>query len=173
MQEKFLISFRAGQVARAHALDAQPCGLSRRAHALDRAFVQRSVAHNSSAADISAVEFKLRLDQDQIFRTGTGRGNHSRKHLGDGNERNIHGHKIGRLRNLLRAKIARIRLDLRDARILHQAPGHLLRRYVDRVNAPRAMLQQAIGEASGGRADIEADFSAHVDSEIFKRALQL
>ncbi len=35
------------------------------------------------------------------------------------------------------------------------------------------MLQQAIGEAASGRADIEADFPARVDSEIFERALQL
>jgi hypothetical protein len=35
------------------------------------------------------------------------------------------------------------------------------------------MLQQAIGEASRGRAYIEAYFPAHFDSKIFKRSLQL
>ena len=34
------------------------------------------------------------------------------------------------------------------------------------------MLQKAIGKASGGRANIEADFPVHVDAEIFERAFQ-
>ena len=34
------------------------------------------------------------------------------------------------------------------------------------------MLQQAIGEASGGRTYIETDFPAHVYSEILERAFQ-
>ena len=173
MKEELLISLRAGQMARVDTLHLQSSGKSSLAHAFDRPFVQGSFPHDASTADISAVELKLRLDQDQVLRLGTSGCGHSGKHLGDGNERNIHGHKAGGLRNLLRPKIACIRLDLRDTSILLQAPRNLLRRHVDCVNAARAMSQQAIGEASGGRSYIEADFPVHVDSEIFECALQL
>src|SRR5579864_6118104 len=172
MKEELLISLRAGQMARVDTLHLQSSGKSSLTHAFDRAFVQRRFPHDASTADISAVELKLRLDQDQVLRLGTGGCGHSRKYLGDGNERNIQGHEACGLRNLLRPKIARIRLDLRDTSILLQTPRNLLRRHVDCVNAARAMSQQAIGEASGGRSYIEADFPVHVDSEIFECALQ-
>jgi hypothetical protein len=64
MKEEFLISFRAGQSARPHAFHAQPGGLCRRAHARDRAFVERRLSHDSPAAHISAVKLKLRLHKD-------------------------------------------------------------------------------------------------------------
>ena len=172
MQEEFLISFRARQTARSYTFDVQPGGFRRCAHALDRAFVQRCVTHYSATADVPAVELKLRLDQDQVLCIRTGGPGHSWKHFGDGNERDIDGYEIGGLQNLFRPKIARIRLDLRDSSVLPQAPCHLLRRHVDSVNAARAKLQQAIGEATRGGANIKADFPAHIDSEIVKRTFQ-
>ncbi len=54
-----------------------------------------------------------------------------------------------------------------------QPPGHLLRRDVHGVNADRAVLQQAIREASGGRAHIETYLSRRVDQEILERTFEL
>jgi hypothetical protein len=34
-------------------------------------------------------------------------------------------------------------------------------------------LEKAVGEASGGRADVEADFSGDVDAEMIERAFEL
>ena len=173
MKEEFLITLRARKSARPHAIDAQTCRFRGCAHPLDSPLMQRSVAHDPATADISAVELKLRLHQDQVLRLGTRRSDDGRKHLGDGNERNIHGHEVGGLGNLLWPKIARIRLDLRDASVVHQTPRHLLRRHINRINAPRGMLQQAIRKSSGGRAYIEAGFPVRIDSKILERALQL
>src|SRR5580692_4263697 len=172
MQEVLLVSLRTCQMAWADAFDTQPRSKRSLANALDRALMQRSVAHNAAAADISAVKFKLWLNEDQKLRIRAGGPNHSGKHLGHGNERYIDRHERGWLRNLFRPEISSIRLDLNYAPILLQAPSHLLRRYINRINLPRAMLQKAIRKAPGGRADIDADFSGYVDGEILKRAFQ-
>ncbi len=173
VQEKFLIAFGAGQFAGARVADGKS-GCDRSfAHALDRFLVQRGVAHDAARADILAVEFKLRLDQDQIFRGGSGRGHHGGEHLGRGDKRNIQSHQVRGLGNLSGAKISGVFLELNYARVLLHAPGHLLGRHVDRIDAARTMLQQAVGEAAGGGADIEASFARGVDAEILERAFQL
>ena len=44
---------------------------------------------------------------------------------------------------------------------------------VDGVDAPRAALQQAVGEAAGRGADVEADQAAGVDAEMLDGGRQL
>ena len=61
VKEKFLVSLRAGHTAGADALHLQPGGGRRLANAFDGALVQRRFAHDPAAADVSAIEFKLRL----------------------------------------------------------------------------------------------------------------
>jgi hypothetical protein len=68
MEEEFLISLRSCQAAGPHAFDAQPSGLGRRAHTLTGSRVQRRITHNAATANVSAIQFELRLHQDQIFR---------------------------------------------------------------------------------------------------------
>jgi hypothetical protein len=68
MEEEFLIALRAYQAAGPHAFDAQPSGLGRRAHSLNGSRVQRRITHDAATADVSAIQFELRLYQDQIFR---------------------------------------------------------------------------------------------------------
>ena len=160
-------------MARANAFHMQSGSERSLPNALNGAFMQRSVAHDAAAADIFAFELKLRLDQDQVLRTGTGGRDYRGKHLGDGDKRYIYGHEIRGLRNLFRPQITSVGLDLRDACVLLQPPGHLLRRHVDRINMSRAVLQQAIREASRGRPHINANFPGHFDPEIFQRSLQL
>src|SRR6202030_3788339 len=70
MKKEFLISFRALQMARTNAFHMQSGSERSLPNALNGAFMQRSVAHDAAAADISTVEFKLRLDQDQVLRAG-------------------------------------------------------------------------------------------------------
>src|ERR1700683_414347 len=57
--------------------------------------------------------------------------------------------------------------------ILLQSPGHLLWRHVHSVDARGAMLQQAVREASGGRADIKAYPSCRLDQKILERTFEL
>ena len=53
-----------------------------------------------------------------------------------------------------------------------QFPVELVCRDVHGEDAQRAILQQAIGEAAGGAADVEADFAVWRDLKILQRALQ-
>jgi hypothetical protein len=49
---------------------------------------------------------------------------------------------------LVAPEASRIRFDRYDPSVLLQPPGHLLRGDVYRINAPSAVLQEAIREAS-------------------------
>src|ERR1700683_4688330 len=57
--------------------------------------------------------------------------------------------------------------------ILLQSPGHLLWRHVHSVDGRGAMWQQAVREASGGRADIKAYPSCRLDQKILERTFEL
>ena len=60
-----------------------------------------------------------------------------------------------------------------DSRILTQFEVHLAIAGIHGNHARRAVLQQAVSKASGGRAHIETDFSRDVDAPVFESALQL
>ncbi len=57
--------------------------------------------------------------------------------------------------------------------IVTQRCIHLPVASVDRDNLGRAVLQKAVGEAAGGRADVHAGLAMHVDVPILQRARQL
>ena len=61
---------------------------------------------------------------------------------------------------------------VRDARVVVQLPFELpFRRR--RIYARGASLKQAVGEASGGRADVERDSPGHVEPELIQRGIEL
>jgi hypothetical protein len=57
--------------------------------------------------------------------------------------------------------------------IVHQLGVQLMVPHVHRVDAARAVLEQAIGEAAGGGARIQTDFVLHAQLEMLEGALQL
>ena len=59
------------------------------------------------------------------------------------------------------------------ALVVAELPVQLTLPHVDRVDARRAALQDAVGEAAGGRADVEHDHPRHVDAEVVERTLEL
>ena len=76
--------------------------------------------------------------------------------------------------NWSRVEVARVHLLLDDhARIVAQFPIELAGADIDGVDARRAALQQAIGEAAGGGADVEADLARDIDREMIERGFQL
>ena len=70
------------------------------------------------------------------------------------------------------AQISRVLFNLLHAGILRQTPDHLFGGDIHRIDELCAMGQQAIGEASGRCADVQACFSRDVDAEIFERAFE-
>ena len=73
------------------------------------------------------------------------------------------------------ANLKRARVDAfvqHHARVGAQFPIELAGADIDGVNARGAGLQQGVGEAAGGGADIEADLAGDVDGEVAQRAGQ-
>src|SRR5581483_10865082 len=60
-------------------------------------------------------------------------------------------------------------LQANDAGIRAQAGVQLVASDVDRVDLPRAPLEQNLGKAAGRGADIEADAAVRVEAEMIER----
>jgi hypothetical protein len=60
-----------------------------------------------------------------------------------------------------------------DARVLPDLPRELPVPDVERDDARRAALQQAVGEAAGRSADVEADFARRFDLKVVERRREL
>ena len=73
-----------------------------------------------------------------------------------------------------RVSVAGVRpLHRHDPRVAPERLGQLAATDVERVDAGRAALQQDVGEAAGGGADVEADEAGRVDPEGVQRGGQL
>ena len=59
-----------------------------------------------------------------------------------------------------------------DAPVLAKLPGELSPADVHGINLRRAVLEQAIGEAAGGRAEVERDQPGHVELKMFERVFE-
>ena len=77
---------------------------------------------------------------------------------GCGDEADIAHRKIHGFADLIEGQMARVDAFVHHhARIVAQFPVELSVPDVDGMHADRSVLQQAIGEAAGGRADIQAN----------------
>jgi hypothetical protein len=73
------------------------------------------------------------------------------------------------LRNEIGVEVAGVGLFQRDdARLALQAGVQLALADIDRVNLGRAAREQDVGEAAGGRADIETDEASGIDAEAIE-----
>ena len=144
-------------------------------HALAGLLVQLRVANDSSFADLAFPHFELGLYQDNHFaRPASKMRQRPRQNHGDGDEADIANRQVDGSPMSARRQIARVHAFVHDhARIVAQFPVELAGADVDGVHARGAALQQAIGEAAGRGADVEADFARHVDAEMIERRFQL
>src|SRR5579864_3214651 len=75
---------------------------------------------------------------------------------------------------ILGSKISRVHAFAdHHAWVVAQLPIELAVANVDRPHARRAALEQAIGEAAGGGADVETSAALHVDGPVIERRRQL
>src|SRR5262249_20201640 len=77
--------------------------------------------------------------------------------FGDGNERDIGYDEVGGLGNVGGLEFAGVALDGDHTRILLKLPGELSGVDVHGVDFRGVLLEQAVGEAAGGSADVEAN----------------
>jgi len=163
-----LVAFRAWQVARLDGLGEEAEGLGGGSDGGDGALVESGFGDYAAGTDVFATQFKLGLDEDEEVRAGRSARDYGGEDFGDGNEGDVGDDKRGRFGDIGGVKFAGIAFDADDARILLKFPVELIGVDVDREDFGGAVLEQAIGEAAVGGAEVEADLSGGIDSEIVK-----
>src|SRR5678815_169328 len=105
----------------------------------------------------------------------TARLHHSRnsrqKHC-KGDERGVNGNNVYSLTDVRRIKEAGVQLNCPDPGLIAQFPIELFAVHVQRIHAVSAIQKQAVGEASGGRADVEANRSLYFKAAGAYRTLK-
>src|SRR5271156_4907720 len=172
-QKILQISFSPSQTARQNAGRLQFIRRGKRPHLLDRLLMQRHIAHNPALANIAPLQLKLRLNQNQKFRSCPRHGNQRRQYLRNRNKRNIRSNKINRLRNRVSLQVAHIAFERPPARILQQFPTKLCRIHIQRKNFQRPMRQQTIRKPARRTPCIQTNATSRRNPKIRERSLQL
>ena len=129
---------------------------------------------DDAAADPLAAELELRLDHRQHLAAGRQAARDRGQDLGQGDEGDVDGRQRGREGQVGGQQLAGVEaLDHGHPRVFAQAHVDLAVGDVDRGDPRRAALQQAVGEAAGRGADVEAVAPGDVDPERLQRVLQL
>ena len=172
MEEEFEVAFGAGETARLHAdrekIQGFRCGLDRK----DCALMEGGVVDDPAGADVFTAEFELGLDKDEEIGGARGAGEGGRQDFGDGDEGYIGDDERGGFGDIARLKVAGVAFDSDDAWVLLQLPVELVGVDVHSENASGSVLEEAIGEASVGGAEVEADFSGGIEGEILQCAFE-
>ena len=137
------------------------------------------VTHDAPFADPLAPDLELGFDQQHRFRPhGLQQASQRRQHPRQRDERHIgHGQirpAIVRPVEIGRQQVTQIgALTQHHARVGAEAPGGLAVAHIDAVDALGPVLQQAVAEATGGDAAIEADPPLHPDRQGLQCCQQL
>ena len=132
------------------------------------------VSDDAALAHFAAAHFELRLDERDGGRALGEAGGERREDLRQRDERHVHGRQVEEGGELFGGKLAGVLpFDDDDARVLAQFPRQLIVTDVDSPYARRAVLQQAVCEAAGGRADVQARLTSHVEVERAERRFEL
>jgi hypothetical protein len=172
VEKIFLIAFGAGDAARLHSEDGEAAFFGGGAQAGNGALVQLRIADDAAFADELFFEFELGLDENEKCGVGRSDGGERGKNFCDGDERNVDGDDSWRFGQVFQFQESRIFLDLAHALVALEFPVELRGVHVDGEDAARAVLEQAIGEATVGRADIEADAAGDIDGKIGESAFE-
>src|SRR5579859_4994404 len=172
VEKKLLVAFGASEAAWKDAKNFEAKGFCVLFDGCDRFFVERFVFDDAARADVFATEFELGFDKDEENCAGLCNGNSWTKNFCDRDERNVGDDEIDRFGNVSGLEFARIAPNADDARVLLKFPGELARVYVDGVDARGACLEQAVGEAARGRAEVEADGAGWIHGKVGESAFQ-
>ena len=138
------------------------------------------VAHDTAFAHPLAAHFKLRLHQQHRFGLGATSQEllHGLQHARKGDKREIGHRQIG-LRiiwavEILWREVAQVgALPQHHPGVLAQAPSGLAVAHINSIDAAGPVLQQAIAEATGGDAGIEAAAPLHLHWQPLQGCRQL
>ena len=136
--------------------------------------VHGRVGHQPASLDILAAGLELRLDQGDHVAVGRQARRNDGQNLAQRDERDVDGDHVEGAGQVIGRQIARVDvLAHDDARVGAQAPVELPVAHVERDHLARAALQQHVGEAAGGRADVERERAGDVDAERVERVREL
>ena len=126
--------------------------------------VDFGVSNHSVAADLAAPGLKLGLDESDnglsgLEVGGCGGDNHPKGYEGNVDDDEVDG--LGEVEGVAGVEL----FDDDDAEIVTEFLVELAVSDVDGVDLLRAALEEAVGEAAGGGADVEPGHSRGVDSE--------
>src|SRR5579859_1771292 len=173
IKQEFLVSFRAQDRTLDDArIESQALHGFRDSQA--RRLVQFGPAHDAAFAHLSPPHFKLWLDEYNHAALGAQKGDHRPQNQSCRDEADIESGEVDLLADIVESQASGVNpFVYHYARIVAQLPVKLPGAYIDSVDAFRPVLQQAVGEAAGGRADIHADGSIHFNFEALERCRQL
>ena len=129
------------------------------------------VADDAAARHIGGTGLELGLEQDHALRAGGKARGDGGKHLAERNEgdvgdEQVEGRELG--------EVAGVRaFHGGDARVLAQALVELPTAHIDGDDGDSATLQEAIGEAAGGGANVEAAEAVRLDAEGVEGGFEL
>src|SRR5215470_6212149 len=156
VEEEFKVAFGAREAAR---LDREVLKIKGPGGGLDRldgSCMECGVGYDAAGSYVLAAQLELRLDEDQEVGMTGGATDGGGKDFGDGDKRDVgddQAHERGQIGGL---KFASVALDLDHARVLLEFPVELRSVDVHGVHLRGSVLQQAVGEASIRRAEVEA-----------------
>jgi len=172
VEEEFLVAFGSGEVAWLDVLGEEAEGFGGRLDGGDGSLVQGRVGDDAARADIFAAEFKLGFDEDEEVGAGGGAADCGGENFSDGDERDVGDNERCGFGYVGGPEVPGVALDWENARVLLELPVELAGVDVDGENFGGAMLEEAVGEAAVGGAEIKADFVAWVDGEVQEGAFE-
>ncbi len=129
------------------------------------------VADDAAARHIGGTGLELGLEQDHALRAGGKARGDGGQHLAERNEGDIGDKQVERGEL---GEVAGVRaFHGGDARVLAQALVELPAADVDGDNGGGAALQEAVGEAAGGGANVEAAQAVRFDAEGVESGFEL
>ena len=145
------------------------------------------VFHQAAFANVFGLQFKLRFDQHEQVRVGFEQGHEGRQHKGERDEAHIARYEVKtrerrrgivifsyKKRSIQLAGVPRVHtFDTAHTRVFADARMHLAVAHINTRYVSRAALQQAIGEATGALAYVQALQPLHAQRGVRKSRLQL
>src|SRR5687767_1333169 len=123
------------------------------------------IADDAGARHRFASGFELRLDESDERSTGKSECEGGRKHQFQRYEADIADDKVRPFRQVGSTELTGVQsFQKKDSSIIAQRGRQLSMTDVEGDHPPCTTLQQHLGKAAGGGADVETDASANVDS---------
>ncbi len=173
--EEFLVSIHAGDRGGDQAVPfASILSGNEVADFFDGLLVECRIADDAAAGDVFSTELELWLDEADDRAAVFEHGEDGGQDFGEGNEGEIGDGEPDFFADVCWHHVAGVELLLDDdSRVVAKFPDELVGSHIDGVDADGAALEQAVGEATGGGSDVDADPAGGVDVEGIKRAFKL